>query len=173
MLVTASRWAVHVILEAVATVEELADVTADVVLEHEAAAWVLVNELVNVEDEFVQNDKLAPVDKSLLELLRTHGRTRQHERNFLSQLDLEHDLSHDQQDKENGCAAAPNAIPNTRLTVVVVKVVGACPNHELTHNDDKPSVPLMHLANKEGLLGLPWHLHFQPNYVPNDAAKHQ
>ena len=62
MLVAAGRRAVHVVFKAVATVEELADVTADVVLEHEAATWVLVNELVNVEDELVQNDKLASID---------------------------------------------------------------------------------------------------------------
>lgn len=49
MSVASSRLRAKVVFQAVATMEKLADVSANVVLENEAATWVLINEFANVK----------------------------------------------------------------------------------------------------------------------------
>ena len=65
--VAARRRLAHVILQAVATVEEFTDVTSNVVGEDEATTGVLIDELGHVKDEFVENDELATIGQGLLE----------------------------------------------------------------------------------------------------------
>lgn len=54
--VALSRLPSHVAFKAVPSVEEFADISANVVLEDKSTAWVLVNELFNVKDKLIKND---------------------------------------------------------------------------------------------------------------------
>ena len=50
----------HVALEVVTTVEELADVTTNVMLNYKTTARMLSNKIFNIEDHLIQDNKLAP-----------------------------------------------------------------------------------------------------------------
>lgn len=101
MGVGASRFWTHVVLQAVATVKELANITSDVMLENKATTWVLIDELVHVKDILIKNDKLAAIDKSLLEIFGGHTFRRLYERHLFSQQTLVPDFSNDQEREEN------------------------------------------------------------------------
>ena len=68
------RGRTHVALQAVASVEELAYVATNVVLENEPATRVLVDKLFDVEDEVVQDDKLAALLDLSFKLVTSHSR---------------------------------------------------------------------------------------------------
>ena len=90
----------HVLFQAVTTMEELADVAADVVLQDEATTWVLVYELANIKNELVKNNKLASIDNSLLKLLDRHRGLRCDQVDLLAKLALMECLSDDQAQEE-------------------------------------------------------------------------
>ena len=53
MSVTSSRLRAKVALQAVATMEKFADVSANIVLENEAATRVLINKFANIKHQIV------------------------------------------------------------------------------------------------------------------------
>jgi hypothetical protein len=71
-VVVAWRNAFEVAFLAVAAKEELADVRADVMLDDEAAAGMLVDELTDVKYEVVDEDQLSSLRDLLFKLLAGH-----------------------------------------------------------------------------------------------------
>ena len=63
----------QVVLEAVASVVELADVAADVVSYQEAATRVLFFKFFNVEDKVIKEYVLFPVSNRLIKFLSRHS----------------------------------------------------------------------------------------------------
>lgn len=55
---TLARFVLKVAIQAVTSIEELADVSADVVFEHEATPGMLVHELTHIEHVLIQDDQL-------------------------------------------------------------------------------------------------------------------
>lgn len=64
----ACTWSsVEVSFHAVAAVEELADVSSDVMSQHELATWMVLDERSDVQDETIQDHKLLSFLDSLVE----------------------------------------------------------------------------------------------------------
>lgn len=72
MLVSACRAAGQVALEAIASVEELANILPDIVLDQELTARVVGDKARDIEDVFIQNHELLPSCHFLFELFDCH-----------------------------------------------------------------------------------------------------
>lgn len=70
--VSACRAAGQVALEAIAAVEELANILPDIVLDQELAARVVVEKARDVEDVLIQNDELLPSGHFIFEFRNCH-----------------------------------------------------------------------------------------------------
>lgn len=71
VVVAAIVWFV-VVLETVAPEKELANVTANIVIHHELATWMLTHELCNIQNKIVQEDKFSSSFQFLSELFSAH-----------------------------------------------------------------------------------------------------
>jgi hypothetical protein len=67
-------WHLVLVFQSVSSIEELADVTSDVVLESEETARVLAHELGDIEDEVIEDHKLISFLKSVCEVLKCNSR---------------------------------------------------------------------------------------------------
>ena len=90
----------EVVFQAVASEEEFADVTADVVSEQKFATWVLISKFDHVENKIVKDDELPSICDMLIELMLSHGIFRHFEWNLRAQVYLVSDLECQQQNEE-------------------------------------------------------------------------
>jgi hypothetical protein len=71
-MVVSSSLLSYVTLKAIAAKEEFADVSANSVIKHELATWVLVYELFNVENQIVKNDDFTALQDEFVKLTSSH-----------------------------------------------------------------------------------------------------
>lgn len=90
----------NVVLKAVATVEELAHISTNVVLQDKTTTRVLVNELFNIEYHLIQNYKLAARTNLCLELAAAHSSFRYDKLNSFAKLELVSDFTIGKPDHE-------------------------------------------------------------------------
>ena len=57
------------VFQSISTVEELADISANVVLDTKLSTWMLLHKSAYIKNHIVKNNKLLPILYSFLELL--------------------------------------------------------------------------------------------------------
>lgn len=99
----AMRAQTDVVFKGISTVEKLADVSADVVLDKESPAWVLSHEFRDIKDQVIKDDKVFSTEHTLVELLRgDYFRRGRLDEGGLTLLELlEETLNHDDGDTED------------------------------------------------------------------------
>ena len=173
MLVTSCRPLTKVVLQAVSTVEEFAHVATNVVLENKAAAWVLIDELCNIKNKIVENDKLATIDDSLLELNLIHVACRLIERDIFAQFALVTNFPDDQEEEEKTSGCSSDRPAKSCLVIVGVEADSSRADDKLADEDETTTEPFVHFSDKKSSFALPWHIDFKSNNIRSYASKHE
>ena len=173
MFVTSSRLLTQVVLQAVSTVEEFAHIATNVVLENKATTWMLIDELCNIKYEIVENDQLATIDDSLLELSLIHVACRLIERDIFAQFALVTNFPDDQEEEEKTSRCSSNRPAKSSLVIEGVEVDSSGADDKLADEDDATTVPFMHFSDKKSSFALPWHVDFKSNNIRSHSPEHE
>lgn len=161
----------HVVLKAVAAIEELADVATNVVLKNESSTRVLVDEFLNIEDKIVQDNELTTVLNGSLELVGGHLVLQVGHHHVLAELALVPDLSSSEADDEESDTGAAQSVRKRVLAIVGVEVVPARCDDELRAKNEETAEPLVDLSHEQDFLTVPGHADLQSDNVRGHTSQ--
>ena len=93
----------RLILQHVAAVEELADVTTDMEVDQKLTAWVVGSETLHIENYVIENAQLLPAANPVVKVLPSHDVINLSERLLLFLINLEKHFECNNESKEDNC----------------------------------------------------------------------